>query len=108
MEKLAEIEREVPSLETCKRLREVGLPQNGGIWYWVFHKKYVGDWLVAYGVAPYSWTDLWVFVPLRIKGEPAVWWEVPTLSNDKEIYRAPTSRELGEMLPVGVSSPEIC
>jgi len=31
-------EREVPSLDVCKKLREQGFPQDGGGWYWLVMK----------------------------------------------------------------------
>ena len=30
-----DLTKEVPSLELCKRLKEVGYPQDGGGWYWI-------------------------------------------------------------------------
>ena len=30
-----DIKSEVPSMELCKRLKELGFPQNGGGWYWI-------------------------------------------------------------------------
>ena len=40
--------KEVPSLELCKRLKELGYPQENGEWYWV-KRKVVGkeDWRVG-------------------------------------------------------------
>ena len=32
------VAKEVPSLELCKRLKELGYPQNGGLYYWSLHK----------------------------------------------------------------------
>ena len=34
-------EKEVPSLELCKKLKDLGYPQNGDGWYWV---KIRGEW----------------------------------------------------------------
>jgi len=30
-----DIKKEVPSLELCKKLKELGFPQGGGGWYWI-------------------------------------------------------------------------
>ncbi len=35
-------ESEVPSLELCKKLKDLGYPQDGGGWYWV--KTDWGEW----------------------------------------------------------------
>jgi len=36
-------EKEVPNLELCKRLEELGYPQEGGGWYWVVYHNEDGD-----------------------------------------------------------------
>ena len=70
-------EQEVPSLELCKRLKELGYPQEGGGWYWVDLDK---PYLTWYGIAD----------------EPP----------DDYYIKAPTVRELGEWLPVDVKLKE--
>jgi len=65
--------KEVPSLELCKRLKELGFPQDSGGWYWV---KFADRdrWRVMYdGIIDYEQVE--------------------------EVIKAPTIRELGEWLP---------
>ena len=71
-------EKEVPSLELCKKLKELGFPQEGGGVCWVVvegckHKK------TKWGLKFYE------------KYEDIPYWAV--------CYKAPTCRELGEWLP---------
>jgi len=72
------IEREVPSLELCKRLKELGYPQSEG-WYWEVYRS--GKKLLVYysefrGISKYH---------------PG--------THPEKIIKAPTVRELGEWLP---------
>ena len=67
-------EKEVPSLELCRRLKELGYPQEGGGWYWAK----IGE----------SWI-------LELQTE---FKEVPAYAS--EYVKAPTCRELGEWLPI--------
>ena len=72
-------EKEVPSLESCKKLKELGFPQEGGGWYWIENKI--------------------------TKEARVVFWDKNFEHYFKEnkdfvnIYKAPTCRELGEWLP---------
>ena len=68
------VEKEVPSLELCRRLKELGYPQGGGGWYW--------DETVDYSWKLYLYGN----TPAHIKSQSVV--------------KAPTCRELGEWLPV--------
>ena len=71
------LELEVPSLNLCRQLKELGYPQKGGGWYWVEEKKEV--------------YKLVFFNPDKL-GYIAVY-------NEKaEVIKAPTVRELGEIL----------
>jgi len=36
---------EVPSLELCQRLKELGYPQTTGGWYWI---KDEGEWIIVF------------------------------------------------------------
>jgi len=68
-----DIKKEVPSLELCKKLKELGFPQDGGGWY--YYRYYY---------------DNEFYIGLK---EEIAWEENP------EYYYAPTVRELGEWLP---------
>jgi len=66
--------KEVPSLELCKRLRELGYPQEGGGWY--------------YDISWYPWVGL-----TFVENPPN------DLFFRTCFIKAPTLRELGEWLP---------
>jgi hypothetical protein len=70
--------KEVPSLELCKRLKELGFPQNSPGWYW---RKVFKN--------PNSANFEWKLV-LELDEDPVL-----VVSDIK----APTCRELGEWLP---------
>jgi len=70
--------KEVPSLELCKKLKELGYPQGGGGWYWVLERIH-------------TYYDEW-----RVKYYPS---ECEVEFNVLERIKAPTVRELGEHLP---------
>jgi len=74
-------EREVPNLELCKKLKELGFPQDGGGFYWVIEN-------------------------INGKELPRVVYE-SDIDNGEfgtkfvvEIIKAPTIRELGEWFPL--------
>ena len=71
-------EKEVPSFELCKELKELGYPQDNGGWYWEVYRS--GRKLLVYseffGISKYH---------------PG--------THPAEIVKAPTVRELGEYLP---------
>jgi len=70
-------EKEVPSLELCKHLKELGYPQEGGGWYW---KKWKDkeNWNVGF----VEEEDKQLFL------------------TEVDFVKAPTCRELGEWLPL--------
>ena len=70
-------EKEVPSLELCKELKELGYPQEGGGWYW--------DETVDY-----SW-------------KLCFYGNTPVHIESQSVIKAPTCRELGEWLPASIS-----
>lgn len=75
--------REVPGLELCKRLKELGFPQDGGGWYWVKYSS-SGSWVVDfYGIA----------------------YKVKELLQKGLIIKAPTVNELDEWLPPEINCP---
>lgn len=51
-----EIKKQVPTLELCKKLKELGYPQDGLFWWNLFNKK------VSYGVETTSATEVRVVV----------------------------------------------
>jgi len=67
-------ELEVPSLELCKKLKELGYPQEGGGWYW--------DETVNYRWELYLYGD----TPVHIKSQ--------------SVIKAPTCREILEWIDV--------
>ena len=76
---------EVPSLELCKRLKELGFPQEGG-WYWI---KDEGEWIIVFSEDGESYL-------LEYSGGEGEYFTAK-LPEDK--VKAPTCRELGEWLP---------
>jgi len=75
-----DIEKEVPSLELCEKLKELGYPQTGGGLYWDTWGDSLGrPQVVLIG----DWDDFW-----------------PIMQRLKEKYyiKAPTLREMGELL----------
>ena len=80
-------EKEVPSLELCKKLKELGYPQDGGGWYWVVYHNTDGDR-----------TQLL----LEKERDKTFWRMMKNCSPDyREVIKAPTCRELGEWFPSG-------
>ena len=77
------LEKEVPSLELCKGLKELGYPQEGGGFYWRNNKVVFMD-----GVLPRIDTEKRFQRYYDKEKERGI-----------EIVKAPTCRELGEWLP---------
>jgi len=84
--KMFDPELEVPSLELCKRLKELGFPQDGGGWYWI---QVDGKWqlvLLLVATEEYLQQD----VIYRIKA-PTMWelnnylWRIEEEMNGKLI-----------------------
>jgi len=73
--------KEVPSLELCKRLKELGFPQDGGGWYWVKIKK---RWRLCLDNDRFN--DCWEKV--------------------EKVIKAPTVAEMGEWLPPALNLKE--
>jgi len=77
--------KEVPNLELCRRLKELGFPQEEGGWYWINGKL--------------------VFLTKGKKGylvwdpENVNYYLVDEIEN---FLKAPTCRELGEWLPTEI------
>jgi len=69
-----EIEKEVPSVELCKKLKELGYPQTSGGWYWRYR-------------LPQKWELTFFYT-----GERGA---IPF----EEYIKAPTCREMGEFFP---------
>jgi len=67
-------ELEVPSKELCKKLKELGFPQEGGGWYWYSNIKNA-TWRLIFEPEPFSYEE-----------------------DIEECIKAPTCRELGEWL----------
>ncbi|RLJ03092.1 MAG: hypothetical protein DRP08_03955 [Candidatus Aenigmatarchaeota archaeon] len=97
-------QKEVPSLELCKRLKELGYPQDGGGWYWV-KRKYDLLWGL-YLKFQKGWVEWVSWDNNNIK----CYWDTSTdirydnaqgvsILRIDELIKAPTCRELGERLP---------
>jgi len=71
-----DLTKELPSLELCRRLKELGLPQGSAGWYWQKYED--GRWDLGYHSLKY-----------RVK----------ELSSKKLIIRAPTIPEMWSWLP---------
>ena len=83
--------KEVPSLELCKRLKELGFPQDSGGWYWDWgNKKLVYVQQTEVGYLIYELEEINYY----------------RLTEDDDLFinyiKAPTCRELGELLPVEI------
>ena len=71
---------EVPSLELCQRLKELGYPQTCGFYWAKFFKGWDNNERI------FEWE--------------VVYWEIPAkMEWQYEYCKAPTCRELGEWLP---------
>ena len=100
------LEREVPSLELCKELREVGYPQDTDGYLWTNAKKV---WLCGED----SWQITEEFYLANEKpyyplgGIPQTDWAKKQRDDwysKLQMYKAPTCRELGELLPFSIMS----
>jgi hypothetical protein len=77
------VERKVPSLKLCKRLKELGFPQNSPGWYWVVYHDNDGD-----------------EVQLLLERDKTLWKMLRNCSPDyREVTKAPTCREMEKWLP---------
>lgn len=81
---------EVPSLELCQRLKELGYPQEGSGWYWI---KDEGEWIIVFSEDGESYL-------LEYSGGEG---EYFTAKLPEGKVKAPTCRELGEILPAQVA-----
>ena len=72
--------KEVPNLELCKKLKELGYPQKSGGWYWI---RYINDTLLVFSYNG----DIFFLDTGNIWVRPEI------------IAKAPTVAELGEWLP---------
>jgi len=87
-----DIEREVPSLELCRKLKELGYPQTGGGWYWIEED---GKCILVFSKDGNS------YIYEYNEGE----YLEATLPENK--IKAPTVRELGEWLPAKINPDEM-
>jgi len=71
------IEKEVPGLELCKKLKELGYPQDGGGFYWMKLEDYKLK------------RDVWKLLPQE---------DTPKRFFVKDWVKAPTCQELGKYL----------
>jgi len=75
-----DLKKEVPSLELCKKLKDLGYPQSGGGYYWTIDRQ--GKVFLSFFE---KMTNEDIEHDLKI--------------NNLERIKAPTIRELGEHLP---------
>lgn len=89
-----EPEKEVPKLELCKKLKELGYPQDGGGWYWreEENRSFLG---IFVDKSDLGWT--------LVEYIDGIWMKSPYLEGErlKNLIKAPTVRELGEWVEVG-------
>ena len=85
--------KEVPSLELCKELKDLGFPQGEIGWYWV--KTAIG-WILGYLLDPEGRypNDYNFFFPIVE--------EICFINKNTPLYKAPTLREVLEWLPVEI------
>ena len=90
--KMFDVKKEVPSLALCRKLKELGYPQEGGGWYWV-KTKTIGKetWRVGFQVKR---EDSYGRMHIDYQSE----FSIPDIEVE-EVVKAPTCRELGEWLP---------
>lgn len=89
-------EKEVPNLELCKHLKELGYPQDGKGWYWAKKWRYFHGNIKSY---PPSYDE-------KVILDTAIWL-LEFLQNEpsySDYVRAPTCRELGEWLPAKIET----
>ena len=55
-------EKEVPSLELCKRLKKLGYPQDGGGWYWYETEKKI---YMLWDTKEYNWEIHNKYAPIK-------------------------------------------
>ncbi len=98
------LEREVPSLELCKKLKEVGYPQDTDGYLWVNAKKVwvCGEecWAIT---EEFYLANEKPYYPLG--GIPQTDWAKKQRDDwysRLQWYKAPTCREVGEWLPVSI------
>jgi len=93
-------ELEVPSLELCKKLKELGYPQNTGGWYWVFLED-KNEWVLCYCVKYSKLEDeIWSFWYNNLNEKPRY---IHVWKSQRRTIKAPTVRELGEFFPSEVT-----
>jgi len=97
-----DIKKEVPSLELCKKLKELGYPQEGGGWYWV--KDFIPneEWLLMYveEYIPEKESGHWgysVFEPSH---------NMIGFMENLDRIKAPTNEELGKWLPERIETSD--
>jgi hypothetical protein len=81
--------KEVPSLELCKKLKELGFPQDGGGWYWTLRKD--SDFYDLF----FTMDKIYFYKPKNHPNKFSLFEDW----NLKEYIKAPTCRELDEWLP---------
>ena len=83
-------EKEVPNLELCKKLKELGFPQDGGGWYWTqTDTGWRLGYCAEYNLAPKVKIHMMFFAELgRV-----------IFRARHEIIKAPTITEMWEWLP---------
>lgn len=88
--------KEVPNLELCKQLKELGFPQEGMGWYWGSFEEPNDKYYLCFR---YAENRLVLYGGLAGTNENCVW----DVFNDLPVMiKAPTLRELGEWLPVEI------
>ena len=85
--------KEVPNLELCKQLKELGFPQEGMGWYWGSFEEPNDKYYLCFR---YAENRLVLYGGLAGTNENCVW---DAFNDPPVMIKAPTCRELGEWLP---------
>jgi len=81
-----DFEKEVPSLELCKKLKELGYPQTGGGLYWD------------------TWGDSLDRPQVVLIDDWDNCWSIMRRPKEKYYIKAPTLGEMGEVLPAKINA----
>ena len=104
--------KEVLNLELCKRLKELGFPQDGSSWYWVRvndDAKEMLEWKTSWNLVYKEGLDEWL--GWRVTTKPHITLHgcgcCECTYDVVEYIAAPTSRELGEWFPAGIAAEKL-
>ena len=89
-------ELEVPNIEYCKKLKNLGFPQDRGGWYWILPEN-KNEWMLCYCIKYDKSEDgIWSFWCYDLDGKPGY---IHIWKSQERTIKAPTIRELLKILP---------